>query len=263
MLLCINVGNSIISLGCFEDEGKMVASFDISSDAKKTSDEYLFIFKSILNDNGIISEKINGAIVSSVVPALTDTVNKTIVKLIGKQPLVVGPGVKTGFHIRIDNPSELGADMVANTAAAISKGVGEKAIIIADLGAVNTLSAINKKGEYVGCAIFPGVQLSFSMLHNEAALLPSINTGNYSTAIGKNSQGAVRSGVLLGGAMAVDGLVSKFCAEMGVAIEEAQLIATGSQANVLLKNMASEFSYDEHLTLKGLYCIYKNNQTDL
>lgn len=263
MLLCINVGNSIISLGCFEDEGNMVASFDISSDVRKTSDEYLYTVKSILNDNGIIAENISGAIVSSVVPTLTDTVKKTVVKLTGKQPLMVGPGVKTGFHIRIDNPSELGADMVANTAAAISKGVDGKPIIIADLGTVNTLSAINKRGEYVGCAIFPGTQLSFNMLHSEAALLPSINTGDHSKAIGKNSQGAVRSGVLLGGAMAVDGLVSKFCAEMGVAIEDTLLIATGAQASALLSRMASEFSYDEHLTLKGLYYIYKNNQTDL
>ena len=263
MLLCINAGNSIISFGCFEDGGNMIASFDISSDTRKTSDEYLFIIKSILNDRGIDVKDISGAIASSVVPALTDTVIKAVVKLTDKQPLVVGPGVKTGFHIRIDNPSELGADMVANTAVAVSECSDKKAIIIADLGVVNTLSAINKKGEYVGCAIFPGTQLSFSMLHNETALLPSINTGNYSAAIGKNSQGAVRSGVLLGGAMAVDGLVCRFCEEMGVTPDEALLIATGSQANVLLPRMSSKFFYDEHLTLRGLYCIYKNNQTAL
>lgn len=263
MLLCINARNSIISFGCFDNAGDMVASFDISSDARKTSDEYLFIIKSILKDRGIDLSNISGAILSSVVPALTDTVIKTVVKLTGRAPLAVGPGVKTGFHIKIDNPSELGADMVANTAAAVSDRSGGRAVIVADLGVVNTLSAINKKGEYVGCAILPGTQLSFDMLHSEAALLPSINSGNYATAIGKNSQGAVRSGVLLGAAIALDGLALRFCEEMGVALEDTMLIATGSQANDLLPRMKSKFSYDEHLTLRGLYCIYKNNHTDL
>lgn len=263
MLLCINARNSIISFGCFESAGNMVASFDVSSDIRKTADEYLFTIKSILRDKELEATLISGAILSSVVPALTDTLVNTAVKLTGKQPILVGPGVKTGFHIKIDNPSELGADMVANTAAAVCRRTAGKAIIIADLGEVNTLSAINKKGEYVGCAIFPGTGLSFSMLHNETALLPSVNTGSYSAAIGKNSQSAVRSGVLLGGAMAIDGLVSKFCEEIGVALQDAALIATGSQASVLLPRMTSEFSYDEHLTLRGLWCIYKNNQPDL
>lgn len=241
----------------------MLTSFDISSDTKKTADEYLLIVKSILDSKELSCAGVSDAIIASVVPALTDTLIKAVVKLTGKHPLVVGPGVKTGFHIKIDNPSELGADMVANTAAAVSERSAGKAMIIADLGVVNTLSAINKKGEYVGCAIFPGTQLSFGMLHNEAALLPSVNTGNYSAAIGKSSQGAVRSGVLLGGAMAIDGLVCKFCEEIGVRPEDALLIATGSQASVLLPRMTAKFSYDEHLTLKGLYRIYQNNQSDL
>ena len=263
MLLCINVGNSIISFGCFEDDGSMIASFDISSDAKKTSDEYAFTVKNLLNDRNIDIGNLSGSIVSSVVPSMTDPVINAVVKLTGKKPLTVGPGVKTGFHIRIDNPSELGADMVANTAAAIDSQVGKQAIIVADLGTVNTVSAISEKGEYIGCAIFPGPQLSFSILHSEAALLPSINTGNHSTAIGKSSQAAVRSGVLLGGAIAIDGLVSRFCEEMGVSKEKVTLIATGSQASALIPSMSSKFSYDEHLTLRGLYCIYKNNQTNL
>ena len=258
MLLAVNAGNSIISFGFFENGCDMRASFDISSDIRKTSDEYVFTIRSIAESRGIRAENIDGAIISSVVPQLTETIKRSIEGFIGKEPLVVGPGVKTGFHIRIDNPSELGADMVANTAAAISQKKG-RVLIIADIGAVNTVSAISKNGEYLGCAIFPGIQLSFDALHSEAAQLPNVNLALSSHAIGKNSQNSVRSGVILGSALALDGFVARFASEMRVSREVIELIATGKYAPAVLPYCKNQFSYVEHLTLMGLYHIYNTN----
>ena len=118
-MLAVNIGNSIISFGVFEENGELISSFDISSDNKKTSDEYVTIIRSIIRDKDVPSEKIDAAIVASVVPQLTDKIKLVVRELTKKEPITVGPGVKTGFHIKIDNPSELGADIVANTASAI------------------------------------------------------------------------------------------------------------------------------------------------
>ena len=260
MLLCVDIGNKIISFGFFADDCELVATFDISSVTLRTSDEYASLIKCISKDKQIDLSDTDGAIISSVVPSLTDTLVSTIRELTAIEPLIVGPGVKTGFSIKIDNPSELGADMVANTAAALHKRQGGEAIIVADLGTVNTVSAINKKGEYIGCAIFPGAELCFDVLYREAALLPNIKSGNNSAAIGRNSQSAVRSGVLCGNAMTIDGFVNKFASEMSVTPEEIMLIATGAEARSILPLLERKFIYDGNLTLEGLYFIYKNNK---
>lgn len=259
MLLCVNIGNKIISFGFFEDECRLAAFFDISSAETRTSDEYISLIKAISRDKGIDLSAIQGAIISSVVPGLTDTLRLSVSKLTSTEPLVVGPGVKTGFHIKIDDPTELGADMVANTAAALKMRKNSEAVIVADLGPVNTVSAINRSGEYIGCAIFPGIELCFNVLHDEAALLPNIKAGTNSATIGKNSQSALRSGVLYGSAMAIDGFVDKFLSEMHLRVEEVLLIATGTSAQTLIPLMKSRFVYNDNLTLNGLYYIYKNN----
>lgn len=259
MLLAVNIGNSTVSLGYFEEECVMVASFDVSSDIKKTSYEYFAIIKSIMREKGISTDSVDSAIISSVVPVLTSKIAKSITDLMGKEPMIVGPGVKTGFHIKIDNPSELGADMVANTAAAIQLKDKRSAAIVVDLGIVNTASAISKDGEYLGCAIFPGIQLSFDALHGQTAQLPNVNIGLNNRAIGKNSQSSLRSGVILGNALAIDGLVDRFMDEMRLTRDHIDLIATGDYAQVVLRNCNNHFTYEKDLTLKGLYFIYKNN----
>ena len=259
MLLAANVGNSIVSFGIFKDEGELIASFDISSDIKRTSDEYLFLTKNILDSKGISCDFIQGAILSSVVPVLTPKVSAVLADIVGKEPLIVGPGVKTGFHIKIDNPSELGSDMVANTAAVLKLKNQNKAAITVDLGRINTVSAISKNGEYLGCVIFPGLQLSFDALHEGTALLPNVNQTFYSKAIGKSSQSAVSSGVILGSALSVDGFVAKFTREMKISADETELFATGEYAEIILSNCKNSFVYEKDLTLRGLYHIYRNN----
>ena len=198
-----------------------------------------------------------GAILSSVVPALTETVKRAMVEFWGVEPLVVGPGVKTGFHIKIDNPSELGGDMVANTSAAIRLKETDHAVLIADIGLVNTLSAVNKDGDFLGCAIFPGIELSLNSLRGETAQLPAVHVGGSSKAIGKNSQSSVRAGVILGGAMTLDGLVRRFAAEMKLPAEEIDLIATGKSAEAILSYCKSKFTFVSNLTLKGLFYIHQ------
>ncbi len=259
MLLTANIGNSIISFGFFEDECVMVTSFDVSSNIRRTSDEYFAIIKNIMVEKGISTDYVDFAIISSVVPALTPKIATSVAELIGKEPLVVGPGVKTGFHIKIDNPSELGADLVANTAAAIQLKEKDRAAIVVDLGIVNTVSAISKGGEYLGCAIFPGVQLSFDALHGQTAQLPNVNISLNNRAIGKNSQSSLRSGVILGNALSVDGFVARFVDEMRLSKQEVDLIATGDCAQKVIPNCNNYFIFEKNLTLKGLYYIYKNN----
>ena len=133
-----------------------------------------------------------------------------------------------------------------------------KCVVIADIGAVNTVSAINKQGEYLGCAIFPGIQMSLDALHGETAQLPNVNVSKAVTAIGKNSYAAISSGVLLGTVLSIDGFVEKFAQEMRCEIEALQLIATGEFASSAIKMSKYRFEYEEELTLKGLYYIYRN-----
>lgn len=259
MLMVANIGNDVISFGFFKNsDPDLISSFKISSDLNKTSDEYLAVISGISNTKGIDGKSVDGTIISSVVPQLTKKIRETIYYFTGKEPLTVGPGVKTGFHIKIDNPSELGGDIVANTAAAMRIKCVNKAAIVADIGSVNTVSAIGKNGEYLGCAIFPGMQISLEALHGKTAQLPNVNFLNDVRAIGKNSQESICSGVLLGNAMTLDGFVERFVAEMKCKYDDVHLIATGEYAHTVLKKCKHSFEIENDLTLKGLYYIYKN-----
>lgn len=259
MILATRVENSIISFGIFNADAELVTSFDVSSDAKKTSDEYLSIVNSILRDKGQEPSKIGGAILASVVPQLTDNIKTVLRELISKEPIVVGPGVKTGFHIKIDDPSELGADMVANTVAAIRMKNSTHGAIVADFGAVTTVSAIGKSGEYIGCAIMPGVRLSLDAMYESAAQLPNVDLSSSAKAIGKNSESSVRAGVLLGNSFAIDGFVAKMAEEMHLTVNEIDLFATGRYALPILKSSKNKFEYDRYLTLNGLCHIFLKN----
>lgn len=258
MLMAVNVGNSRISVGFFADDVRNIsAQFQIATDFNKTSDEYFSLIRSVAREKDISMDAITGAILSSVVPQLTNTVSEALLGVTGQRPLVVGPGVKTGFPIKIDTPSELGGDMVANTAAVLNK-IGRKAAIIADLGAVTTISAINRSGEYVGCCIVPGVGISFESLHGKTAQLPNVILSEAGKAIGKNSQDAVRSGVILGHAMMLDGFVGRFAKEMRCPSEELSLVMTGEYANLMANVCRYPFELDSDLTLKGLFVLYQN-----
>ena len=263
MLLAINIGNADISVGLFElSSVKLCSKFKLSSDPARTVDEYYAIINSIFRENQVDSSKISGAVISSVVPQMTETIRECAEKFTVDVPLVVGPGVKTGFSIKIDNPSELGGDIVANAAAVVNMQRTENkktTAIIADVGTVTTVSAI-KNGEYLGCAISPGIKMSLDALHGSTAQLPNVAYSNPDSAIGKNSKESVLSGVIIGNATMLDGFVFKFARDMRCRSDDIALYITGDYAKYLLPHCRCEFSYVEDLTLLGLYNIYINSQ---
>ncbi len=262
MLMAVNIGNSRISFGFFGESAEdLRLKFQISTDINKTSDEYLVLIRA-LGSEMLADQSASGVILSSVVPQLTETVCDALRVFSGKEPLLVGPGVKTGFPIKIDSPSELGGDMVANTAAVlhILKEEGRRQVpaVIADVGTVTTVSAVSRSGEYIGCAIFAGVRTSLDLLHGETAQLPNVMLSAPTKVLGKNSQDAVRAGVILGTAMALDGFVGRIAKEMKIKAEELALFVTGEYANAVKEGCRYRFSYDGDLTLKGLYFLYQN-----
>ena len=262
MFLTINVGNSRISVGGFDGcAADPLFCFQIATDLNKTSDEYFVLLRAIIREYAEENEKMDGGILSSVVPQLTETIRQTLARLICKDPLVVGPGVKTGFAIKIDSPAELGSDMVANAAAVIEdlkeKGKAGTPSVIVDMGTVTTVSAINQKGEYVGCAITPGVRMSFDGIRGKTAQLPNVVFSAPEKAIGTNSQDSIRSGVIYGAAMMLDGFVGRFAKEMKCRTEELNLIITGEYATAVTPACRYSFEEKKNLTLRGLACLYR------
>ena len=261
MLLAVNVGNKNVSFAVFESGfGDIAAKFTVSADKNRTSDEYFIVVKQLLDYAGIDKEKLDGAVMASVVPQLNDVIKSVVQKLINKNPLVVGPGVKTGFAIRIDDPAELGADIVANAAAAVAILKAEKAevpAIILDMGTVTTLFVINKNREVVGGAIIPGVDMSLDALHRETAQLPNIELSSTTRAIGKNTKASLTSGVILGQAAMIDGLIDRFEKEIKCSAGEAIVFATGDKCRAVTDNCRHAVRYYPELTLCGLAEIYK------
>ena len=262
MLMTVNVGNSRISVGVFaKDVPELLFRFQIATDLNKTSDEYFIVFRSLLREHIGDETAMDGVIVSSVVPQVTETILATLSRMSGKVPLLVGPGVKTGFPIKIDSPSELGADMVANAAAVIDdmklKGKEQTPSVVVDMGTVTTVSAINRSGEYVGCVIAPGVRMSFDSMHGQTAQLPNVMLSAPEKTIGKNSQDAIRSGVIYGTAMMLDGFVGRFAREMRCHAEEMNLVITGEYASAVAPVCRYSFVMEDTLTLRGLWCIYR------
>ena len=262
MLLAVNVANGKISFAAFENGSvEIVSKFSVSADRSRTADEYTVTVKQLLDYSGIDADCIDGVIMASVVPQLNDIIKSVILALTGKEPVVVGPGVKTGFAIKIDDPAELGADIVAGAAAAVAvlkeKNTSCPAIIL-DMGAVTTLFAVNKNREVVGGAILAGVGMSLDALHNKTAQLPGIAMSGATRAIGKNTRESLVSGVVLGQAAMIDGLVDRFETELKCKSGEAMLFATGENCYPVLSNCAHAFEYDAAFALKGLARIYKN-----
>lgn len=261
MLLAVNVGNRVISFALFsEGSTEPVAKFKIAADICRTADEYVVLVKQLLDHSGIDVKMIDGAIMASVVPQLNEEIKKVILALTGKTPVTVGPGVKTGFAIKIDDPAELGADIVANCAAAVAamkaEGIEGPAILL-DMDTVTTLFAINKNREVVGGAIIPGIDMSLGALHRETAQLPNIELLGATRAIGKNTRESLCSGVILGQAAMIDGLIDQFERELKCESGEAILFATGEKSKSCLAYSSRSFRYDGMQTLKGLLEIYK------
>ncbi len=255
MLLVVDAGNTSIHVGCFENE-ELICRFALGVNAHRTEDEYAFLLFSLLQRNGCEGKTIEGVMIASVVPSLTDTLKKAISTLADAAILTVGPGVKTGFPIRLDNPSELGGDLAANAAGAIAS-VGYP-VIIADLGTANTVMAVDRDGAYIGGCIMAGVGMSLDAL-NSAELLPDIPVGASLSSLGKNTKDCMRAGVVRGGAMAVDGFVQLYRKLPSVG-KNAALVVTGGYAEWFLPYLPETAIHMPRLTLDGLRVIWNLNQ---
>lgn len=253
MLLTIDIGNSNITLGVYDGD-KLKAVSRMSTDHRRTSDQYAVELRDIMDINGCAMDSIDGAIISSVVPDVSSSLLSAVEKLCGVKPLMVGPGVKSGLNIKIDNPAQLGGDLVAGAIAALN--AYPLPCIIIDLGTASTLSVINEKGEFLGGVIATGIGISLEALTNRTAQLPHINIEAPKKVIGSNTVDSMKSGLVLGTASMIDGMVARIEAEISM---PATVIATGGLAREVIRYCMSDIILDENLILEGLRLIYNKN----
>ena len=254
MILAIDVGNTNIVVGCIDDL-KTYFIERLSTNRTKTELEYAVDLKNVLDIYHIKKTEIEGCIISSVVPQITNIVKLAAEKILKKNAIVLGPGVKTGLNIMMDNPGQLGADQVADAVAGIS-GYPVPLILI-DMGTATTASVVNSKKQYVGGMILPGVGVSLDALTARASQLSGISIDAPRHVIGKNTIECMKSGVLYSNAAALDGIIDRIEEELG---EKATVVATGGLAKKIVPHCKREIILDEDLLLKGLLVIYKKNK---
>lgn len=253
MILTLSVENTNLVLGVFAGENLLFTS-RIATDRSRTGDEYAIAFRSILDLHGISAGEIQGGIISSVVPALINEIKAALRLILGKEPLVVGPGVKTGLNILMDNPAALGSDLVVNAVAAAAEYPAP--LIVVDLDTATTLCAVNEKKSFVGTVIAPGAALSAAALADACDQLPRISLEAPREIIGKNTIDSMKSGAVFGTAAMLDGLVSRMEAQLG---GNCTVIATGSLAEIIAPHCSRNVMVDQRLLLKGLRRIYEKN----
>ena len=254
MILAIDIGNTNIVLGCIEGE-RILREARMATDLIKTSDQYCAELKVMLDLLEVDRKAIEGSIISSVVPPVLNSFKTAVIKLTGKVPLVVGPGIKTGINILLDNPAMAGGDLIVGAVAALAEY--KPPLLVVDMGTATTITAIDEKGNFLGGSIFPGVKISAEALSGKTAQLPAISLEAPKKAIGRNTIDCMRSGVMMGHAAMVDGMVERMEAELGGPVS---VIATGGIARFVLPMCKREIIYDKDLLLKGLRILYENNK---
>jgi len=254
MLLAIDAGNSNIVIGLLEDEN-ILQYFRISTDTSKTEDEYLITFRQLMDVNDIDYKKIDGAIVCSVVPPITAALKAAVKKLTGIDALVVNHTLKTGLKIDIDNPAQLGSDLIADAVAAVTNY--PLPVIVFDLGTATTISVIDSEARYRGGVILPGLRLSLNALSSNTSQLPKVPIETPPSCIGRNTVDCMKSGSIFGTAAMVDGMILRIEEELG---EPATVVATGGLSQFIVPKCKREIIYDDFLLLRGLNTIYKMNK---
>lgn len=253
MILAIDIGNSHIVLGCIEND---IIRFEarMATDRVKTADQYSAELKGLLELYQIDRSAIEGTIISSVVPQVLNAVMEAVRKLVDRRCIVIGPGLKTGLNIRIDNPLEVGSDLIVAAVAAMNE-YGTPLIII-DMGTATTFSVVDKQKAYLGGAICPGVMISLDALTGRTSQLPGISLHTPKHVVGRNTVDCMQSGLLHGTAAMIDGMVERIEAELGYSTT---VLATGGLSKFVLPLCKRKILYDADLLLKGLNLIYKLN----
>ena len=253
MILTVDIGNSNIVLGGVRGDA-IVFKAKIRTDITKTSDEYCIDLKMLLDVYGIGVSEVEGGIIGSVVPQVLNSMKTAIRKLTGKEPLVVGPGLKTGLQIRIENPNQAGADLVAAAVAALK--VYPAPLIVVDMGTATTMTVLDSTGAMIGGCIAPGVKISMDALTGRTALLPGLQLDQPKRAIGRNTIDCMSSGIMLASACMIDGMIERMEEELGY---KTTVIATGGIAKFVLPMCRHSVIYDKDLLLKGLAVLYGEN----
>lgn len=259
MILAIDMGNTNIVIGCVDDNGILFEE-RLSTDLSKTELEYAIGFKTVLEIYKVEPQDIKGAIISSVVPQLVNIIKSAVEKTIGITPLIVGPGIKTGLNILMDQPRQVGSDQIVDAVAALNV-YGAPAIII-DMGTATTISVVDEKGEYIGGAILPGIRVSMDSLVSRTAQLPRISLDTPKGVMGKNTVDCMKSGAIYGNASCIDGMIDRIIEANGFGENGKKLpaiVATGGLVGDIIPHCKHNICMDQGLLLKGLRIIYDKN----
>lgn len=254
MLLAIDIGNTNIVIGGIKDS-TIAFEARIATDRIKTSDQYGAEIKSMLGLFDVKPQDVSDCIISSVVPPVFNSVRTGIIKVTGKPPMVVGPGIKTGLNIQMDAPSQVGSDRIVIAVAALAEY--EPPLILLDLGTATTIEVVGQGSTYLGGCIIPGVRVSLEALTSHTAQLPGIRLDCPKRVIGKNTVDCMRSGIMYGTAAMLDGMLDRVEAELGC---PTTVVATGGMAQFIVPLCHREIRLEKDLLLKGLNILYQKNK---
>ena len=255
MIFVIDIGNTNIKYGVYAGD-KLIASFRVVSKRSSTAYEYGIVVRDLLSNAKIDKSEIEGVIISSVIPQLNYTIEHMCEQYLGIKPVMVGPGIKTGLNIKVDNPREVGADRIVNSVAAFKKYGGEKPVICIDFGTATTFNVITEKGEFIGGVISPGIKGSLDSLVNGTAKLPNIELNLPKKIIARDTVTNMQAGLLYGFAGLVAYIVEKMKKELG---RPAVVVVTGGLSETIASEVTSIDVIDRTLTLEGLRMLYEMN----
>lgn len=254
MLLAVDIGNTNITLGVYEDD-RLLFTSRLATDVRRTADQYAIEICDVLRLNDLSTDSIEDAAICAVVPAVCAAVSTAVTKLCNIVPLILGPGVRTGLNIKIDDPAQLGADLAAGAVGALAEY--KMPCVVIDLGTATTISVLDRNGCFLGGSIAAGVRLTLDALTTRTAQLPAIHIEAPKSVIGKNTVDSMKSGLVMGTAAMLDGLLDRIEDELG---EKPTIVATGGLSKDIIVHCKNSIIYNENLLLDGLREIYEKNR---